>query len=151
MEDSQELHMTKNIGTLQSPADHNVNTLTEELTQVTKTNKANTCKSTRPKKETKHYGDTSNLDFLDSSDDDDPPHKRHTASVASYSPPKSTTKDTPASPARSTIPVASTSYRNIDMVQPPQSQDEQHTDYPDITDVGQGEDDSARYLQPHEF
>ena len=45
-------------------------------------NKTNTRKSSRPKKETKRYGEITNLDFLYSSDDEEPPHKMHASSVA---------------------------------------------------------------------
>ena len=139
--------MTKNTGPLQTP---NVNILTGQPTQEANLNKANTRKSARPKKETKRYGDTTNLDFLVSSDDDEPPHKRHAASVASCSPPKTPRRNTPASPARSTIPVTSSNNSSTVAGPLPQSQDETHITYPDINDTDQG-DENERHLQPHEL
>ena len=82
--------MAKNIGQLPTPSDPNVNTVAEQQKHHSNSGRDKTRRSTRPKKETKRYGDTANLDFLDSSGEDEPPHKRHAASVASYSPPKTT-------------------------------------------------------------
>ena len=143
--------ITKNTGPLQISPNPNVNIVTEQPTQEPYPNKANTLKSTRPKKETKHYGDTTNLDFLDSSHDYEPRHKRRAASVASYSTPKTTTRDTPASPARSTIPVASSSHSNTVSGPPPQPQDETHIAYSDINDADQSEEENERHLQPREL
>ena len=105
---------TVNASPLQTILDPNISIVsTDQPTSELNPNKANNRKSSGPKKEMKRYGDLTNLDFLDSSDDEKQPHKRHAESVASYSPPKASTSDTPASPARSTIPVSSTSHRNI--------------------------------------
>ena len=112
-DDSQDMYTAKNIGQPPSPSDPNVNIVADQQTHDSKSGKDKTRKSTRPKRETKRYGDTTNLDFLDSSDEEQPPHRRHAASVASDSPPKTTMGDPPTSPANSTIPVTSTSRNNI--------------------------------------
>ena len=112
-DDSQDMYMAKNIGQLPTPSDPNVNTVAKQQIHDSNSGRDKTRRSTRPKKETKRYGDTTNLDFPDSSDEDEPPHKRHAASVASYSPPKTTMGDPPTSPANSTIPVTPTSRNNI--------------------------------------
>ena len=150
-DDSQDMYMAKNISQLPSPSDPNVNTVAEQQTHDSKSGKDKTRRSTRPKRETKRYGDTTNLDFLDSSDEEEPPHKRHAASVASYSPPKTTMGDPPTSPANSTIPVTSTSRNNIATGSALQSQDEINMVYTGDNEAEQGSDDNERHLQPHEF
>ena len=67
--------MAKNIGQLPTPSDTNVNTVAEQQIYDSNSGKGKTRRSTRPKKETKRYGDTTNLDFLDPSDEDEPPQK----------------------------------------------------------------------------
>ena len=118
---------TGNASSLQTTLDLNINIVsTDQPTQELKPNTANTRKSSKTRKEMKRYGDLTNLDFLDSSDDVEPPHKRRAASVASNSPPKASIFGTPASPARSSIPVISISHSNINTGLPPQSQNETH-------------------------
>ena len=128
-DDSQDIYMAKNIGQLPTSSDPNVNTVADQYMHDSNSGKDKTRKSTRPKKETERYGDTTNLDFLDSSDEDEPPHKKQAASVASYSPPKTTMGDTPVSPAHSTIPVTSNSHNNIATGPALQSQDEINMGY----------------------
>ena len=100
-------------GPTQKTPDQHINIVnTDKHKQEPSTNTTNIRKSSRPKKETKRYGDTTNLDFLYSSDDKEPPHKRHASSVASYSQPKASMIDIAASPERSTIPVTSASHNN---------------------------------------
>ena len=55
-DDSQKMTMTKSTGPRQTSSNPNINIVTEPPTQESYPNKANTRKSTRPKKETKHYG-----------------------------------------------------------------------------------------------
>ena len=150
-DDSQDMYMATNIGQLPSTSDPNVNTVAEQQTHDSKSGKGKTRKSTRPKRETKRYRDTTNLDFLDSSDEEEPPQKRHAASVASYSPPKTTVGDPPTSPANSTIPVTSTSRNNIATGSALQLQDEINLVYTGDNDAEQCSDDNERQLQPHEF
>ena len=142
--------MAKNIGQLPTPSEPNVNTVAEQQIQDSNSGRDKTRRSTRPKKETKRYGDNTNLDFLDSSDEDEPPHKRHAASVASYSPPKTTMGDPPTSPANSTIPVTPTSRNNIATGPALQSQDEINMVYTGDNDAEQSSDENDRHLHPHE-
>ena len=151
MDDSQDMYTAKNIGQLPTSSDPNVNTVADQYMHDSNSGKDKTHKSTRPKKETKRYGDTTNLDFLDSSDEDEPPHKKHAASVASYSPPKTTVGDTPVSPAHSTIPVTPTSHNKIATGPALQSQDEINMVYTGDNDAEQSNDENERHLQPHEF
>ena len=74
--DSQDMYIAKNIGQLPTPSDPNVNTVAEQQTHDSNSGKDETRRSTRPKKETKRYGDTTNLDFLDSSDEEAHTHHR---------------------------------------------------------------------------
>ena len=150
-DDSQDMYMAQNIGQPRSPSDPNVNIVADQQTHDSKSGKDKTRRSTRPKRETKRYGDTTNLDFLDSSDEEQPPHKRHAASVASYSPPKTTMGDPPTPPANSTIPVTSTSRNNITTGPALQSQDEINMVYTGDNEAEQSRDDNERHLQPHEF
>ena len=150
-DDSQDMYMAKNIGQLPTPSDANVNTVAKQQTHDSNSGKDKTRRSTRPKKETKRYGDTTKFDFLDSSDEDEPPHKRHAASVASYSPPKTTMGDPPTSPANSTIPVTPTSRNHIATGSALQSQDEINMVYTGDNEAEQSSDDNERHLQHHEF
>ena len=150
-DDSQDMYMAKNIGQPPSPSDPNVNIVADQQTRDSKSGKDKTRKSTRPKRETKRYGDTTTLDFLDSSDEEQPPHKRHATSVASYSPPKTTMGDAPTSPANSTIPVTSTSRNNITTGPALQSQNEINMVYIGDNEAEQTNDDNERHLQPHEL
>ena len=150
-DDSQDMYTAENIGQPPSPSDPNVNIVADQQIRDPKSGKDKTRTSTRPKKETKRYGDTTTLDFLDSSDDEEPPHKRHATSVASYSPPKTTMGDPPTSPANSTIPVTSTSRNNITSGPALQSQDEINMVYIGDNEAEQSNDDNERHLQPHEL
>ena len=117
------MYVTKNIDQLPTSSDRNINTIAEQHMHDPNPGRDKTRRSTRSEKETKRYGDTTNLDFLDSSDEDEPP-QRHAASVASYSPPKTTIGDTPTSPDNNTTPVTPTSRNNIATGPVLQSQDE---------------------------
>ena len=150
-DDSQDMYMAKNIGQPPSPSDPNVNIVADQRTHDSKSGKDKIRKSTRPKRETKHYGNTTNLDFLDSSEEEQPPHKRHAASFASYLPPKTTMGDPPTSPANSTIPVTSTSRNKITTGPALQSQDEINMVYTGDNEAEQSSDDNERHLQPHEL
>ena len=150
-DDSQDMYTAENKGQPPSPSDPNVNIVTDQQTRDTKSGKDKTRRSTRPKRETKRYGDTTTLDFLDSSDDEQPPHKRHATSVASYSPPKTTVGDPPTSPANSTVPVTPTSRNNITSGPALQSQDEINMVYIGDNEAEQSNDDNERHLQPHEL
>ena len=150
-DDSQDMYMAKNIGQLPTSSYPNVNTVAEQQTHDSNSGEDKTRRCTRPKKETKRYGDTTNLDFLDSSDEDEPPHKRHAASVASYSPPKTTMGDPPTSPDNITIPVTPTSRNNIATGSALQSRDEINMVYTGDNDAEQSSDDNERHLQPHKF
>ena len=150
-DNSQDMYMAKNIGQLPSPSDPNFNTVAEQQTHDSKSGKDKTRRSTRTKRETKRYGDTTNVDFLDSSDEEEPPHKRHAASFASYSPPKTTMGDPPTSPANNTIPVISTSRNNLAIGSALQSQDEINMVYTGDNEAEHSSADNERRLQPHEF
>ena len=141
--------MAKSIGQHPTSSDPNVNTGADQYMHDSNSGKDKTRKSTRPKKETKRYGDTTNLDFLDTSDEDEPPHKKHAASVASYSPPKTTMGDTPASPAHSTIPATPTSHNILATGPALQSQDEINMVYTGDNDAEQNNNENERHLQPH--
>ena len=107
-DDSQDMYVTKNIDQLPTSSDRNINTIAEQHMHDPNPGRDKSRRSTRSKKETKRYGDTTNLDFLDSSDEYEPPQKRHAASVPTYSPPKTTIVVTPTSPDNNTTPVTPT-------------------------------------------